>query len=515
MGAKRRTADGSADKARATAEPIAKRESIVLSMNKCSGMRKATSISHSDLLQKMSSCKHPAEDPQSWELFQERSSRGRTLKKIPKPEEDTEHAIMIDAGSQGTRLHLYEFRPRILKHRHEIEHVVQGRKLSFPTTNSRWSSRLKPGLDSFAYENLDNMKRQLEQYLGPLLQFAKQTLSDKEKHWYHYPVYLKATGGLRALPRPYRLELVKQVRELFYNKTFNPFFFEEEHARVISGEEEAIYGWVATNFVTGTLIKNSEGTGTVLTPNSTFGMLEMGGASTQIAFFETYEDVMANLFKLQLGASRHWNIYCHSFLYFGVNGAYARLNARLVMEAEAKGVPGASEHYNPCLPGGSQYVFSSRVKVEPDQTLLPFSSENDSSVLEADLYSAIMRNNEPTGDFDQCYDLVYKLFRKEANAWCNFAHDRDCSFAGIYQPPLPWDTLEFIVTSNFQEVIQFLGIGVKANLADVRAQAQRVCGFSKAELVRYNSELSGSWSDDDLLQACFRAVFVVSLEYQD
>jgi Golgi nucleoside diphosphatase len=69
-----------------------------------------------------------------------------------------------------------------------------------------------------------------------------------------------------------------------HNKTFNPFFFEDEHARVISGEEEAIYGWTAVNFVMGTLIKNSEGTGTV-SANHTYGVLEMGGKQTPKLIF--------------------------------------------------------------------------------------------------------------------------------------------------------------------------------------------------------------------------------------
>jgi hypothetical protein len=45
-------------------------------------------------------------------------------------------------------------------------------------------------------------------------------------------------------------------------------------------------------------------------------MIEMGGASTQIDFFEPNGDVMANLFKLQIGAARHWNVYVHSLLVF-------------------------------------------------------------------------------------------------------------------------------------------------------------------------------------------------------
>ena len=86
----------------------------------------------------------------------------------------------------------------------------------------------------------------------------------------------------------------------------------------------------------------------------------MGGASTQIAFFQPSGDVMANLFKLQIGAAKHWNVYAHSFLYFGINGAYARHNARLVTNAAMSTNKTNLRNlgiYNPCLPGGSRKLF--------------------------------------------------------------------------------------------------------------------------------------------------------------
>lgn len=204
------------------------------------------------------------------------------------------------------------------------------------------------------------------------------------------------------------------------------------HARVISGEEEAIYGWTAVNFVKGTLIPNSEGSGAVQRANLTYGVLEMGGASTQIGFFEPEADVMANLFKLQIGAAKHWNVYVHSFLYFGINGGFDRLNAGLYTDATLSNSTD-SFIYNPCLPGGGQYVFTSRVHMQNDGTMLPLSSPDDPAALEASLYTALLRNPNSTGDFDSCMLRVKKLLRLEANSWCNFAHDRDCSLAGIYQ----------------------------------------------------------------------------------
>jgi len=246
----------------------------------------------------------------------------------------------------------------------------------------------------------------------------------------------------------------------------------------------------------------------------------MGGASTQIGFFEPYGDVMANLFKLQIGAAKHWNVYAHSFLYFGVNGAYARLNARLYTEASMAAIANNETNavnngvYNPCLPGGSHYLFTSRVHILEDGTLLPLSSPNDPNILEADLYSAIMHNDNARGDFDHCSTIVDKLLRKDTNTWCNFAHDRDCSFAGIYQPPLPIksaDFSEFIATSNFYDVYAFLGLGDTARLSQVREGARRICSMSLFELEVYNTQLARPVSDvEDLLQFCFRATFVAS-----
>ena len=141
----------------------------------------------------------------------------------------TQHGMMIDAGSQGTRIHIYEFEARILSKKRDTEDAVAGKKLSIPTTDTRWTNRLNPGLDTFAFiEEDDVMIEMVSQYLSPLIEFAKRVLVGKKQHWKNYPIYLKATGGLRTLPRPYRIRLITAVRTILQNTTFNPFFFEQE-----------------------------------------------------------------------------------------------------------------------------------------------------------------------------------------------------------------------------------------------------------------------------------------------
>jgi Golgi nucleoside diphosphatase len=162
---------------------------------------------------------------------------------------------------------VYEFERRILRDKEDVLDAANGRKLSFPTTNSRWTDKYLPGLDYMAqYQDDAVLDEKLGQYLSPLVEFAKEVLQAKHKEWRTYPIYLKATGGLRTLPQAQRVRLINAVRSFFKKTANNPFSFDDERARVISGEEEAIYGWTAVNFIKGTLIEQSKGTGTVLNP---------------------------------------------------------------------------------------------------------------------------------------------------------------------------------------------------------------------------------------------------------
>ena len=253
----------------------------------------------------------------------------------------------------------------------------------------------------------------------------------------------------------------------------------------------------------------------MLQANLTYGVIEMGGASLQIGFFEPFADIMSNLFKLQIGAAKHWNVYVHSFLYFGVNSAYDRLNARLVASASSSFTEiNDTTIYNPCLPGGSEYLYTSRVHVLPNNELMPLSSRSNASIIEADMYSSIIQNPNRRGDYDACYEWAKRLLRKDANAWCEFAHDRDCSTAGVYQPPLPIhneDFGEFIASSNFYEVWSFLKLPSRSSLLLLKEKTRHICSFSLDDLVAHNKKLDNPIEDENALKAmCFRSAFVAS-----
>ena len=426
------------------------------------------------------------------------------------------HGLMIDAGSTGSRMHVYEFEPRVLMNKYEVTQAVSGKKLSFPGTNSRWTERLRPGISEFAHiENEEEMEHAIAEYLEPLISFARSVLHSKEEEFGNFPIFLKATAGLRTVPSKQRQRVISTVRKLFANETYCPFWDETERVRVISGEEEAVYDWAGVNLLLGNLMSNSEGVGEAYGGAiETYGALDMGGASSQISYYQPQGDVMSGLFKLQIGQGKHWNVYAHSHLMYGMNMAESRRKARLVSDTTAKarlqnGV------YDPCLPGGGKKTieFKSLIHFD-DNGLETWNATADdfasaSSSTDPGLYHAILVNDEETGDWDQCKELAQGLFNKDTNAWCNFSHRGSCSFAGVYQPERPSSELEFFAFSNYFHVWQFLQLESRSSIAQLEAKGREVCSQSWDDLVTYNEgNQQNVFTEEELKTYCFRAAYV-------
>ena len=506
----------------------------------------------------MSKLEKPVVEAQaSWSSYLERGRRELKKKKHKHKhkdygiEEKTVHGLMIDAGSTGSRIHVYEFHPRVLTKHHKVEQAVSGHLLSYPGTNSRWTARLKPGLEAFAArtDNKAELLQLIAEYLAPLMDFAKEVLFKKQEQWNEFPIYLRATGGVRTLTPADRSRVMKSVRTLFANNTYCPFGFESIRARVVSGEEEAIFGWAGVNFVMGNLLPDSRGSGTVISPRLTYGALDMGGASTQvrrdccnllsfsllfmkvlsqptsnfcgrlyvpqfiifsqISFYDPNEDVMSNLFKLQIGQGKHWNVYAHSFLYYGVNEARNRFEASLLAQNNATN-PELEFVYNPCLPGNSTKEVHTRIHLDANGIeTWNFPAQDGRS---GD-FAAILQNPNPAGDFDQCQIQVRKLLHKAQNAWCAFEHRDSCSYVGVYQPDLPKQKSqtfgEFMAFSNYFHVWEFLQLDdERTSLQQLYDRARYACTMSRDQVEQFNG---GIVDDDELNDYCFKSVYVFEL----
>jgi Golgi nucleoside diphosphatase len=245
-----------------------------------------------------------------------------------------QYAVMIDAGSTGSRAYVYEWQSRVYTPPLELPPP-----LTRPITQSGWSLQLEPGVSHLSGSALTG---QLDQ----LLAFAKATLSKQQPApaLSDVPVYLFATAGVRTMEREKRDGLMEEISTHFAASEFS---FTKGSARSISGEEEAAFGWVTVNYLLNTLSSSDTST----------GALDLGGASTQVTFEPQSDSILASAFPLNLAKGMQHNLYAHSYLYYGNNEAAALVYNDVLAEE-----PTGETVQNPCFATGySRYYNASSV----------------------------------------------------------------------------------------------------------------------------------------------------------
>ncbi|KAI9178785.1 Golgi apyrase [Blastocladiella emersonii ATCC 22665] len=179
---------------------------------------------------------------------------------------DTSYAIVLDAGSSGTRVQVYSVRPSTTGSRlPRLEPALH------PTLHD-WQLKTEPGISSYATH-----PGGLRTALIPLLQFAAEIVPARLHGT--TPVRVMATAGMRLLSLADQATVIDAVCGVLKDFAFAGAP-QGCHAtvRVISGENEGMFGWLALNYLAGTLAAPADA------PPATLGFLDMGGASTQIAF---------------------------------------------------------------------------------------------------------------------------------------------------------------------------------------------------------------------------------------
>lgn len=226
-----------------------------------------------------------------------------------------QYGIMFDAGSTGTRIHVFEFQ---VDDRETL-------KLSHETFRA-----IKPGLSAFA-DDPDKCTSGIEE----LLEVAKSSIPPS--FWNMTPVVLKATAGLRLLPGDKAKYLLDKVRTLFHQ---SPFLSRDDSVSIMDGTDEGISAWITINFLTGSLHSAH---------SPTVGMLDLGGGSTQITFSpqdeKTIQTSPIDFIRSFQMFNRTHTVYAHSYLGLGL------MSARFAILGGVDGSPlgGSTELVSPCL----------------------------------------------------------------------------------------------------------------------------------------------------------------------
>jgi len=162
-----------------------------------------------------------------------------------------DYGIAMDAGSSGTRIHVYKRTKN-----HELLSDVFVKKVT-------------PGISSFA-----NDPKKVKDSILLLTKYGETAIPSKCRSI--TPIHLMATAGMRLVPKSTSDSIFKYVRSALQESSFQ---FQDDWAGVISGQTEALYDWISVNLASGALPLDSSSS-----LDSLVGAADLGGASAQVAY---------------------------------------------------------------------------------------------------------------------------------------------------------------------------------------------------------------------------------------
>ncbi|MCJ1248968.1 Guanosine-diphosphatase [Trapelia coarctata] len=347
---------------------------------------------------------------------------------------------MIDAGSTGSRIHVYRF-----------NNCGPTPELEYEKFNMTEKRDGGAGLSSYGGDPEGAAKS-----LDILMDVAMETVPDNLKAC--SPVAVKATAGLRKLGPKQSDEILEAVRTRL--ETVYPFPVvskEKDGVVVMDGKDEGVYAWITTNYLLGKI------GGPDKTP--TAAVFDLGGGSTQIVFQPTFKSPSKGMpeklaegdhkYKLNFGG-RDFELYQHSHLGYGLMEARKSMHKLVVQamkDAHKTDTTWMTQPIeNPCI--------------APNMTREVEISLDDGTTVNAKM------TGPATGSAAQCRGLAEKILRKDAQ--CALA---PCSFGGVHQPSLShtFAREDVYIFSYFYDRTQPLGMPESFTIRELWDLTSKVC----------------------------------------
>lgn len=293
-----------------------------------------------------------------------------------------DYFVVIDAGSKGSRVFVYNWlnpkealdrgadlsyvpKVQLVESKKIMEKASLVERKRFPAVAlmKHWHKRISPGISSFN----ESPQKIGNHHLRFLLAYASAIVPKSQHH--RTPIFLHATAGMRLLPPKEQHPILENICSYFESNL--DFFMPDckSHVNIIDGDIEGLYGWLAINYLVGSFDwpeKHIHGKN-----HTTYGLLDMGGALTQVVFqpnsTETHEHEN-NLYKVLLAqlpgkdysppVFNTYSVFSDSFLGFGMFQALSKYRLILVERYKIDNdVPAEKTHFgtpilDPCLPKG-------------------------------------------------------------------------------------------------------------------------------------------------------------------
>ena len=314
------------------------------------------------------------------------------------------------------------------------------------------------------------------------------------------PIFLLATAGVRLLPQDQQTALLKEVCSYARLKTKFLLSNCDVHIQVIPGDTEGLYGWIAANYLLGGFdAPKNDGKEE---NHHTFGFLDMGGASAQIAFAPnaTEAERHANdLTMLRLrtidGAPAEHRVFTTTWLGFGVNEARKRYVEALQEIGESSKTKDLSD---PCLPSGLTITPKGDVFLPDSKTI-----DGKTPVLKG------------TGKFKECLTRTLPLLEKD-----HVCQDDPCLLGGVHVPAIDFDVNHFVGVSEYWHTThEIFQMGEKDKAYDFNTYQERVSRFCGQEWKKIEDGIrKHEWGDKvdekTAVEVCFKASWLINILHE-
>jgi Golgi nucleoside diphosphatase len=398
--------------------------------------------------------------------------------------------VVLDAGSSGTRIYVFRYKTaEYVKEDKDEEELARLPKIK---TKKSWNSKVKPGISTYG----DKPELVGEEHLKELVKFAEDVVGKDDVE--ETPIFLLATAGMRLLPKAQRDSVLENVCSYLQQQSKFHIPDCDLHIQVIPGETEGLYGWIAANYLLGGFDKpESHEHGK---EHHTYGFLDMGGASAQIAFAPNATEAEKHADDLKLlrmrtvgGEAVEYGVFVTTWLKFGVNEARKRYVDNL-LEAS----PGEHEIPDPCLPKG--------LLIKPNgEEIEPGSSEASGKKVHL----------VGTGKFAECLHSTYPLLEKD-----KACSDPPCLLNGIHTPAIDFDVNHFVGVSEFWHTThEVFGFAHKDRAYDLESYQKQVAALCERRWVDIEKDVAKEkWGhkvdEKKVEEVCFKASWLINMLHE-
>lgn len=366
------------------------------------------------------------------------------------------YGVLLDGGSSSTKIKVYSY--------------TKGQPPTYvPHIKLVKNKSTKLGISDFA---ATSKAPELSEYIRESLTHASTAVPQNK--WASTPVYVMSTAGVRSLSVKDSEALLKHIQEILRQPSVNPFLFKDDHVSVLSGEEEAVYAWVAANYLRGFF-------SSPMTRNDSVGILEMGGGSMQVAFLPD-GPLLQEEFQVYVG-HRRFDLYAQSYLNFGANYIRNQVFWRLWKDILDNN-KNPSEIKSPCMLSGDNSTY------HPP-------GGGDVVVVKG------------TGDPAQCEDILRRvLLPNPQDPPCSPA---PCAIGDRYQPSVTG--MRFYAFSSFlyaPKTLKAIASNGVMDIVELKRNSADYCKLTLDQAVKKTGAKNTLYVSDDCLHGLYISILLTT-----